>query len=129
MKREMARPGAGRQGTRGRVVGDQRTVGRIEFIDHDLVKAKVTSEGEPIGGVGRNKMPVRPSLALLVHTGTAVLDKGGWRVQTSIRLDGQSLDAASPVVRHQNRLAGFIDRNVARAVAAGRLLVQRCEFT
>ena len=73
-------------------------------------------------------MAVRPFLALLVHTRTAVLDKGGRRVQTSIRLDGHGFDAASAIVRHQNSFAAFIDIDMARAVAPGWLLVQRCEL-
>src|SRR5438034_773627 len=129
MKREMARSGTGRDGSRRRIVGDERTIGGIEFIDHDFVETEVAREREPIRRIGCDKMPVRPLLALFVHAGTAVLDEGGRRVQTSVRLDGQRLDAATAIVRHQKRLAGFIDSDMARTVTAGGLLVKKSEFT
>src|SRR5204863_1921822 len=100
----------------------------IEFIDHDFIETKVTREREPIGRVGRDKMAVRLLLALFIHTGTVVLDEGGRRVQTSVRFDGKSLDAPTAIIRHENGFAGFIDRDMARTITAGRLLVQSSEF-
>ena len=125
----MARSGAGRNRSRGRVVGDERTVGWIEFIYHDFVETKVAREREAIARVGRDKMPVRPLLAPFIHTGTVVLDESGRRVQASFRFDGQRLNATPTIVRHQKCFAGFIDSDMARTVTARRLLVQWGEFT
>ena len=56
-----------------------------------------------------------------------VLDERGGSVQPAVGLDRHRLDAAAAVIGYQNRLAGFVDRDMARAVAAGRLLIQGSE--
>ena len=57
-----------------------------------------------------------------------MLDEDRWRVQTAVRLDRQRFDTATAVIGDENSLAGAIHNEMARAVAAGRLLIQGNEF-
>ena len=73
-------------------------------------------------------MRVRPFLALRVGARSVVLDEDRWRVQTAVRLDRQRFDTATAVIGDENSLAGPIHKEMARAVATGRLLIQGNEF-
>jgi len=49
MKRQMARPGAGRDFREGRIVGGQRGLCRVKFINQNFVKAEIGRQGDPVG--------------------------------------------------------------------------------
>src|ERR1043166_1895074 len=124
----MSRAGTGRDRSRWRVVGGQCGVFRIEAIDKDLVQTEITRKGKAVDEVGVDAMRVRSSLTLQVHARTGVLNCGGWRAKTSVLAYRQRRDAAAAVVRHQHAAAFGVHRQVTRAEATRRLLVERSEL-
>src|SRR5579884_835247 len=72
-------------------------------------------------------MRVRSFLAAVIGTGTSELYEIGSGAEPAIGRDGQGNDASAVVVGDQQVAAGMIHREMARAGAAGRDLVQQSQ--
>ena len=98
MKRKMPRAAAGRRFAEGRIVRRERSLGRVELVDQQLVEAQIRREGEAVVGRDVDRMGVRAGLPLLDRAGAFVLNGGGRLFERAVGLDRQRGDAAAAVV-------------------------------
>src|SRR5439155_17481251 len=80
-----------------------------------------------VGRVQVDGVGVRRLLAVGVDALALVLDEGAGGLQAAVLGDWQTADAAAAVVGRQHALALLVHDQVARAVAAGALLVDELQ--
>jgi len=127
MKREMARA---RAGFHFRKAGKHRredSSAGIEAVDDDLIKPQIGDEGEAVVRRCANPVGMRAFLALLVRAGAGMLDETAGCAEAAVVVNRKRGDAAAIVVRDQNEIAGFVERDVARSGAARGYLIQKLE--
>ena len=76
-KGEVPRPGAGLDLGERRIVGGNRSVFRIELVDHNLVETEIGHEGEAVIGADVDRMGVRAFLTPGINARSFVLDEAG----------------------------------------------------
>src|SRR5437867_11904557 len=105
MKRQMTRACAGLNGGERRIVGSERTLARVEFVNEHLIESEVTRQRETIGGVRGDVVRMRPFLSLRIGARPFVLNERGRFAELAIAENGQHLDAATAVIGHEDKFA------------------------
>ena len=114
MKGEVARPSPRRSADIRRFGRRQTPVAMIEPVRQHLVDPEVGGEGEHVGRIDIDRVPVRPLLTLGIDARPLVLRETRSLSETPVLLDRVGRDAPAPVVRQQDIPACLIDLNVAR---------------
>jgi hypothetical protein len=108
----------------GRIVGRERTLGAIEFINESLVQAEIIDDGETIVGRHVDGVRVRRFLALGIESVAGVLNEGGSFSELAVVENRKYRDASAGVVGDQNEFSRSVDHQVARVGAAGGDFIQ-----
>src|SRR4029077_8408704 len=128
MEGEVARSGTRIQFGEGRSVGRERAFGGVEAVDQDFVEAEIGGEDEAIIGGSADPVGVRAFLALFVDTGAGVLHESGGGSEAAAFANRKHSDAPAVVISDQDKLAGFVERDVTRTGALRRSLVEQREL-
>ena len=126
-KAEVARPGSGGEAHTGGLVGEQARIFDIEPIDDDLIHAQIGDEDKTVIGREGDAVGVRSLLATRVGAAANVLMEVTTSPEPTVREDGKNGNAAAAVIGGNQHAARGIQRQVARAVATCRLLVEKLE--
>ena len=114
MKGEVAGPSSRRSASIRRFGRRQTPVAMIEPVRQHLVDPEVGGEGEHVGRIDIDRVPVRPLLTLGIDARPLVLRETRRLSEAAILLDRVGRDAPAPVVRQQYVPAGLIDLHMAR---------------
>src|SRR4029077_2366742 len=125
MEGEVARSGTRIQFGEGRSVGRERAFGGVEAVDQDFVEAEIGGEDEAIIGGSADPVGVRAFLALFVDAGAGVLHESGGGSEAAAFANRKHSDAPAVVISDQDKLAGFVERDVTRTGALRRSLVEQ----
>ena len=130
MKGEVSRARAGRAAAEA--VGRERGLVDVERVHEHLVGSQVAGHCEPTVSRGVDRMTVRLLLPLRIGALALVLDETAGRarhdrLEAAVGGEPEADHAAAAVVGSQRDFARAVDRHMARAAAAGRLMILVCE--
>ena len=124
----MARPGAGMELDKGRIVGRERSSRRVETVNEQLIQAQVCRQGKAVVGRGADRVRVRRLLTFGIHALPVVLDESRGLAQPAVLAQRKHSQAAAAVVRDQNVFTRSVERHVAGTRTARGALVQEAEL-
>ena len=127
-KNQMARAGAGCHGRKRRFVRSEFGIRRVEVVYENLVQTEIAIEREAVVRRRQNEMRMRPGLTFWIRAGAGVLNGSRRFTQTAIGVNRQRGDAARAVICDHQAFACGVHGDMARAAAAGKLLVQQREL-
>ena len=115
---QMARARTRRNRRKRRIARREAARGRVDPIREHPVQPEIRGEHEAVVGRHRHGVAVRSALPRLVHARAGVLEERRRLTQLPVLLQRKRGDAAAAVVRHEQPLAGAIDREMTRTAAA-----------
>ena len=121
----MPRPETRFHGAERRIVGCECALRRIHLIDVDLVRAQIGHEEEAIVRRENHGMSVRSCLASGIYAGTAMLIEACPFPDASICFDRERGNVSTAIVGDEQRFAGLVDDQMARAASARIDLVEK----
>src|SRR6266568_619034 len=101
MRRKMPRTCTRIDFSKRRIIGSQRSLGRVEAVDQKLIQTQIGSNCKTVVTRQLNLVRVRTFLSLRVRTVTAVLNYRGGLPKSAIRQHGKNRHAAGVVVGNQ----------------------------
>ena len=90
----MPRPGAGRDGSEGRIAGGQGAALSVELVNEQFVQAQIGNEAKMVGGIRHDAVRIAGGLPFGIHAAAGVLFIGDGSCESAIGSNGKDCDVS-----------------------------------